>query len=355
MKQEKFSIIKPRDRYVPSFAEVTRAGSEYVYYGTDNKFPQYLWGLYLKSPILSSIINGTSDFVYAGGIEWNPDLLIAKDPDYVNLEGDTLNDVIRKIITDYLIFGGYIIKVCRNAKYEIVDISWLDMQNFRLNDEETMCYYYPKGFKYPELREEYPLFDEYNPYLTSVFYYKGHISRSHYPIPKYVGALPSIETSTEIAKFHLRNIKNNFASSYIINYNNADFSEEQKSEIKQGITENFTGAENAGKFMLAFNTSKDNAVTIEKLPEDNFDKKFEALKDSTMKDIYQSFSAYPQLFGHSEENKGFSKVEFLEAAGVYYKMSCKPLQADIKRSIDTIFGKGSMSFIDINFDDINFT
>ena len=88
MNKEKFSIIKPRDRYVPSFAEVNRAGAEFVYYGSDNKFPQYLWGLYLKSPILSSIINGTSDFVYAGGIEWNPNLTIANDPDYVNLDGE---------------------------------------------------------------------------------------------------------------------------------------------------------------------------------------------------------------------------------------------------------------------------
>lgn len=354
MKKEQFSIIKPRDRYVPSFAEVYRTGSEYVYYGTDNKFPQYLWGLYLKSPILSSIINGTSDFVYAGGINWNPEIFVASE-DYINMDGDTMNDVIRKIITDYLIFGGFCLKVCRNTKLEVSDVYWLDMQNFRMNDDETMCYYYPRGFKYPELREEYPLFDDANSYLTSVFYYKGHITRSHYPVPKYVGALASIETSTEISKFHLRNIKNNFASSYIINYNNADFTEEQKSEIKQGITDNFTGADNAGKFMLAFNTSKENAVSIEKLPEDNFDKKFEALKDTTMKDIYQAFSAYPQLFGHSTENKGFSKVEFLEAAGVYYKMSCKPLQKDIVRAIDKIFGTEAMTFIDINFDDINFT
>jgi hypothetical protein len=45
--------------------------------------------------------------------------------------------------------------------------------------------------------------------------------------------------------------------------------------------------------MLAFNNGKDNAVTVTRIPEDNFDKKYESLKDNTMKEIFISFRAVP--------------------------------------------------------------
>lgn len=70
MENLKFSVVAPKGRNVPQFAEVI-SGTEYVWYGTNNKFPNYLWNLYLKSPILSSIINGTADFVYGNGINLN--------------------------------------------------------------------------------------------------------------------------------------------------------------------------------------------------------------------------------------------------------------------------------------------
>lgn len=333
--QIKFDIVRPKNIYVPQFAEINRSGGEYVYYGNDNRFPQYLWGLYLKSPILSSIINGTADFVYGDGIEWNENLAIKSD--YINQDGDTLEDIVKKITIDNLIFGGFALKINRNANMQISDIQWLDFQNIRINDEETCVTYWAKGFKYFEKKEKYPVYDDLNPYMTSVFYFKGHITRAHYPVPRYVGALAAIETSTEISKFHLNTIHNNFSANFIVNYNNVDYTEEQKKEIINGIRENFTSAENAGRFMVAFNNGKENAVTVARIPEDNFDKKYDALKDSTMKDIFVSFRAQPQLFGFTIEGSLFNKEEYSEAFSLYNRTCVKPLQADIERCFSKIF------------------
>ena len=345
-----FNVIKPKDKYVPSFSEIARVGYDSVYYGNDNKFPQYLWGLYIKSPILASIINGTSDFIFGNGIEWNENLPITTE--YINDDGDNLDDLVKKLIVDYQIFGGFALKVCRNSMGEISDIYWMDFQNVRINEESTIAYYFPKGLKNQNKKEEYPIFDEINQFMTSVYYFKGHLSRGYYPIPRYVGALQAIETSIEISKFHLNTIHNNFSGNFIINYNNADFTEEQKNEIQKGVADNFTGAENAGKFMLAFNTSKDNAVTVARIPEDSFDAKYQALKESTMKDIFVAFRAPQQLFGYTTEGTAFNTQEFQEAFKLYNKTCVKPIQADIKRVLCKIFNLDNcMNFITFNLEE----
>lgn len=353
IKKENFSVFTPRNKSIPEFTEIVRTGSRYVNWGLGNRMPQYLMNLYLKSPILSSIINGTANFVFGEGAEFNPEL--RETVDKINSDGDLLEDVIRKIIYDELIFGGFALKINRNFKNEIVDIKWLDLQNVRISEEESIVYYYPKGFKYMDLEEAYPAFQSRGEiYPTSVLYFKGHLTRLHYPIPLWGSALAAVETSTEISKYHLRNIRNNFSSSYIVNYNNADFTEEEKKEIKRGIENNFCGADASGNFMLAFNSSKENGVEVVAIPENTQDKRFETLRESTNEEIYQAFSAFPQLFGHSLVGTGFNKQEFLEAAGVYYKMSVEPIQKDVERVFEKLLGEKCLSFKPMNFYEINF-
>ena len=41
-------------------------------------------------------------------------------------------------------------------------------------------------------------------------------------------------------------------------------------DIERRIKEKFTGTDNAGKFMVSFNDSKDNGVTVERIQDDSF-------------------------------------------------------------------------------------
>jgi capsid portal protein len=171
-------------------------------------------------------------------------------------------------------------------------------------------------------------------------------------VPRFIGALAAIETSTEIGKFHLNNILNNLTSSAISNFNNGEPSEEQKKMIEKKLNDKFSGANNAGKNMIVFNNSKEEAVTIERLGEDNFDKKFETLSKSTREEIFISFRATPALFGLNPENNGFSKAEFLESFELYNKCVVKPIQNDIKRVFDKLFNmENSIQFKKFTLED----
>lgn len=331
MEQMKFSIVSNDVRLVPDVIEKRVSGKDYVFYGEDNKFPQYIWNLYLRSAILQGIVNGTCDFVSGNGVISNLPLQT------INNEGDELEDLIRKIAVDYNIFGGFCFQVIKDYNGSIKELYWLDMQNVRLNEEGDKAYYCEKWNQYGSKAIEYEVWDPKRYQSNFVVYYKGHISRGLYPIPRFVGALAAIETSTEIGKFHLNNILNNLSSSAIINFNNGEPTEEEKKRIEEKLNDKFSGASNAGKTMVVFNNNRESAVTVERLSEDNFDKKFETLAKSTREEIFIAHRATPALFGLNPENNGFSKAEFLEAFELYEKTVVRPIQNDIKRVFDKLF------------------
>ena len=341
-----FSIFDSTAKVVPTFVE-KETGKPYLNYGVDNRFPNYLWELYLRSAILQSIINGTADYAGGKGIVYNSNASsMVNVRDEANKDGETLDDIVKKITVDYLIFGGFALQVIYNKLGFINEIYWLDFRNVRLNKEGDKVYYSDDWVKHAN---DYITYDIFNPDKktgTSVFYFKGHITRGTYPIPRYNGALSAIETSTEISKFHLNSILNNFSGNFIINFNNGQPSTDVQDDIERKIKDKFSGADNAGKFLIAFNDSKDNGVTVERIQDDNFDKKYKSLRTDTYKEIFVSFRAIPQLFGYSLEGTAFNKQEFTEAYLLYNQTTVQPIQKDITRVFNKIFQTdSSITFI----------
>lgn len=318
------------------------SGKDYLYWGIDNRLPQELFQLYLNCPIMSGIINGTVDFI--SGNE------IVSQYDTVNRDGETMTDIVRKIAMDYELFGGFAIQIINLPDKK--ELYVLDMQRVRTDEDETKVYYCKNWGQYGSKIISY---DAFNPTLNqpnSVLLYKGHITRDCYPIPRYIGALDSIRTSCEIGKFHLNNILNNLSSSAVINFNNGVPSEEVQKDIERRVNDKFAGAENAGRTIVTFNDSKENAVTVERLNEDRIDEKFNTLNKSITQEIFIAFRATPELFGFSSEGNGFSKTEFLESFELYYKTVVKPIQNDIIRVFERIYGQeGVISFVPFQIND----
>lgn len=340
-----FSIADMRSREIPIMSETRIAGKNYVNWGVDNKFPEYLWGMYLKSSILQSIINGSVDFISGNGI------VVNGLPEFINSDGETLEEIVEKISTDIMLYGGFAVNIINNYEGGFAELYWMNVGDCRLDEDETKVYYCDKWNKYGAKPIEYPLFDPNKKQKSSVYYFKGHLSRGIYPIPTYNGALAAIETSTEIGKFHLNNILNNMAPSAIISFNNGVPTDDEKKLIEKKMRDKFAGTENAGRFMLVFNDNKENDVTITRLSEDNMDQKFQTLSKSTREEIFTAFRAQPMLFGMLPDNTAFNKNEFLEAFELYNKCTIKPIQRDIKKAFKNIFGRDVIEFIPFSLDE----
>ena len=356
MGELKLSAYDGATKVVPTFSEKSLSGKKYLNYGDNNQFPNYLWELYLRSALLQSIINGTTDYVMGNGIVYAENPIIQRLSVEANKKGDTLDDIIKKITADYLIFGGFCCQLLYNKLNELTEIYWLDFRNVRLNKDGDKAFYSDDWVRHANDYIEYKVFDGENKKGSSVFYFKGHLSRGVYPIPKFNGALSAIETETEISKFHLNSILNNFSANFIISFNNGQPDLATQESIESQLRDKFCGASNSAKFLAVFNDSKDNAVTVERIQDDNFDKKYEALRTSTYKTIFIAFRATPQIFGYSLEGTGFSRQEFIEAFELYNRTAVVPIQDDLVRCFNKIFGVDDydcFTFIPFQLEDSN--
>lgn len=306
-------------------------------WGSDNKYPNYLYTLYEHSSQFSSIAMTMKDYIL--GDEVVNYTGMAK----INRKGQTFNDLLEMIVMDYIIFGGYAFQVIRDHNGNIAELNYIDFRTIRTNEDEDKIYV-NTSWKYNIAKRgvQTKVYERFNAQArqpNSVYYYKGHNTREVYPVPMYMAAITSLEISTQISNYHLHNILNNFTPNAIINFNSgSNLPEDVMAEAEEKVYAKFCGTENAGNIMLSFNDNTESATTIERLQDDGLDNKYQNLAKSTKADIYSAFRINEVLVGLNKDT-GFSKTEFSEAFTLYNRTVIKPIQQDLIDSLETVFGQ----------------
>ena len=345
---EKLKFIETAQAKAPEIAEVKRSGTDYVLWGENNMFPYELFNLYTKSSIMTSIVSTIKDYCLGDEVTNNTGF------DTVNRKGMDFDELLTKCFTDYAIFGGFAIQVIRTKSLDkIAELNWLDMRKVRTNKEEDTIYYCEWDGRKRKQPIKLPKYISGAKQPNSVFYYKGLDTRGVYPIPSYIGGLTSIQTSSEISNYNLKNVLNNFTPSAIINFNNGqNLGEDEIDELENKVYEKFSGTSNAGKIVLSFNDDTEHATTIERLADDGLENKYLNLENSVMRDIYCAFRCNPILTGVNKENTGFSAQEYSEAQKLFNRTVIQPMQKVLINSFEKLFGNGCLEItpFNINFD-----
>src|SRR5258706_16029113 len=89
-------VIKMNEHKVPQFREVR--GEDYIFFGKNNDYPEYLLKLYDRSAKHNAIINKKSFYIFGGGSLTCGDFK-------VNENCEKLNDELKKLKLDYKLFG----------------------------------------------------------------------------------------------------------------------------------------------------------------------------------------------------------------------------------------------------------
>lgn len=330
-----FAAINPfiiSNEVLPTEKKIS--GKEFIYWGDDNRYSDYLFDLYNNVATLQSVINGCADYVCGDNIVCNE----KKFSKAVNKQGDTVEDLIQHIAMDYLIFGGFAIQVIRNNLNEIAELYWIDFSKLRSNEKNDVLFYSKDWVKtYGRVKYlVYPAFGINDNNSTSIYYFKGNKSRGTYPTPLYNAAIKCCELEKKINNFHINEISNNFLTSKIINFCNGIPTDEMKEEIEKNLNEKFSGEDNAGRVMITFNQSADNAPTILDLNTDDFADRYTELAKRSREQIYCAFRAIPAIFGINPENTGFSLTEYQEAYKLFNRTVIAPIQKIIKAAFEKI-------------------
>ena len=239
---------------LPKIKEVR--GKEWIYYGEDNMFPQSLIEMYDNSAMHHTAIEAIKDGIYGEGIKLIGD-------EYVNQKGETVNELFEKIGLDYSLYNGYALNVIWNkegsAIAEMYHLPFSDVRSGKMTEDgEVEQYFYSVDWKntrkfIPQPYRAFDPTDNKGDNASQIFYVFGYTPGNYvYPLPAYVGGLNDISIDIDIAKFHSSNLSTGLAPSMFIQFRNGVPSPEEQHDIYRQIEQTFAGAENAGRFFLAF-------------------------------------------------------------------------------------------------------
>lgn len=239
---------------LPIITEVR--GKEWMQFGKKNLFPQELIELYQTSPIHGTAIHAITDGIIGQGIKYY-------GGEYVNTEGETVDEVFAKIALDYVIFGSYALNLVWNKEgTQVAEIYHLPVANVRTGQEteegDIDHYYYSSDWsnirKYkPVAYRAWSPTDNKKDNASQIYYCKDYQpGQEFYGLPSYMSALTDIDLSARISRFHNQNLKNGLNPSMFIQFRAGIPSDEERRDVYRAIEQNFAGEDRAGQFFLSF-------------------------------------------------------------------------------------------------------
>ena len=335
MEDNKIIVLKFEDSKIPEFKEVR--GKEWVYFGDDNVYPEYLTKLFNKSAKHNAIINGKVTYIVGEGMYAKVDDAEADKMMFkANSAGESLNDIIKKCALDIEIFGGFYLNIIPNKLGGIADIYHLDFERVRSNEDGSM-FYYKNDWKLGN-RDKAMEFAAFNPKdmtATSIFAYKEYRPGLRtYCLPNYIGAINYIEADMEVSKHTLTNAKAGFSASKMVNFFNGEPAPEMQRDIQKRLERKFTGADGS-KMIISFNNDPTKAPTVQDLGQSDLTKEDFQHVDSL---ITQNLMAghqitTPALFGISEPGKLGQRNELKMAYEIFQNTYINHKQ----RSLEKVF------------------
>lgn len=262
------------DPAVPTLVESKGPNSLWMNYGQDNLYPQFIIEMWNKSAILRTGLLAKITAVKGNGLEsdFEGDLdgLENANPD------ESWNDVWSKVVQDYEIFGGFALNVVwSNDGTTVAAVYHVDFSKVRSGmldrESDKVEYYWVSSdwsrYRKPEWKPK--AYKRYNPedareYPSQILYFFDHNpGQIYYGLPTWIAGGTDVMSDVEISAYHVSHLKQGLAPSMIINMNNGDPGPIERQTIFEDIASAFSGTENAGKFFLSFNQSKETETSIQ--------------------------------------------------------------------------------------------
>ena len=325
---------------------------EWVSYGEDNDYFQFLIDRYNGSPTNNAIINGISELIYGKGLDASDS---ARKPDaYAQMKSLFKKDDLRKATSDFKMMGQCAFQVIYSQDHQMInEVYHMPIETLRAekcnDDGEIEAYYYAKSWNDVNANKEtptrIPAFGFSNEGIE-VLYIKPYRAGFYYYSPvDYQGGLQYCELEEEVANYHLNNIKNGMSPSMLINFNNGVPTEEERYIIENKVAEKFSGSSNAGKFILAFNDNKELAASIEPVQLNDASQQYQFLADEAMRKIMVSHRVTsPMLLGIKDQSGlGNNADELMTASQLFDNIVIRPMQETILDGIDKILSYNDIS------------
>lgn len=323
---------------------VESPAKDWVTYGENNDYFQYLIDRYTGSAVNNAIISSVSDQIYGEGLSATDSN--RKPLDFAKMRTIFKAEDLKRVAGDLKLLGqGAFNIVWNKGKTEILKAKHIPMQNLRpekATEGEIKAWYYSD--KWSEYRKE-----RYSPKRieafsgsrgeeTQILVIKPYSAGYFYFSPvDYAGCLKWAEIDEEISSYHLSNIQNGFAPSMMVNFNNGLPTEDEQRVIERQVERKLQGT-GGKKFLLSFNDDSSTATTIESLPISEASEQYKFLSEEATKKILVGHKVTsPMLFGIKDgSGLGNNAEEIKTASQLWDNTVIKPKQNIILDAINSV-------------------
>jgi hypothetical protein len=333
----------------PKIKEVSNR--DWISYGEDNNYFQYLIDRYNGSPTNNAIINAVSSMIYGKGLDATNS---NKKPDqYAQMISLFDNDSVRRLAYDLKLMGQCAIQVIYSKdRTKIAQIEHMPVETLRAekcNEKgDIEAYYYWKDWEKIRPSDKplrIPAFGT-SKEAIEILYVKPYRSGYYYYSPvDYQGGLQYAELEEEVSNFHLNNILNGMSPSMLINFNNGTPNAEERRLIEQRIYNKFSGSSNAGKFILAFNDNAESAASIEPVQLSDAHNQYQFLSEESTKKIMVAHRVVSPMLLGIKDNSGLGNNadELKTASTLMDNTVIRPFQHLLIDAFDQILAYNGIS------------
>tara|TARA_R100001163_G_scaffold65318_1_gene62096 strand:- start:1117 stop:2451 length:1335 start_codon:yes stop_codon:yes gene_type:complete len=247
--------------------DLSKVRTDYIPFGTNNLFPQYLAELKRKSSTHRSVLAQKAVFTSGAKFVTNNETVKDYIKD-VNADGETLRDVFKKLADDYYTFGNAYLE---GVLYEGgLNLYHLDATTVRMSKDKDEVYVHPDWRRYNSQKEKtqiIPLYPSTKANRFVVQFKDYEPTFQFYGLPDYIAALEHVAVDYEIGKWNHTKFKNGFQPSAIVEIN-GDMGEEEAKKLVREAQKKFVGDGNNGKIMFIVKNGDTSSANVQIIKDD---------------------------------------------------------------------------------------
>ena len=348
-KVSEFGFVNLSTYTSPEIKEVN--GKDWIEYGADNNYFQFLIDRYNGSPTNNAAINGISQAIYGKGL--NATDSNRKPNEYAQMVSLFKKDVVRRLCYDLKLMGQCAFQVIYNKnRSKIVQLEHMPIETLRAekcnDDGDIPAYYYFNDWanlKKTDTPLRIPAYGMSKENIE-IYYVKPYKSGFYYYSPvDYQGGLQYCELEEEVSNYHLNNIMNGLSPSMLINFNNGTPNQQERQLIENKIAQKFSGTSNAGKFILAFNDNKESQAEITPVQLSDAHNQYQFLSEESTKKIMVAHRIVsPMLLGIKDSSGLGNNADEIKTASLLMDNTViRPFQELLIDSFDNILAYNEIS------------
>jgi len=280
-----FFVNLTTETVAPSINTRLHKKKDWVFFGKDNLFPQYLIDLADNCAIHNALLETKHKFIQGQGFIFDGNRnQVKKAEAFVESLG---KDFLKKTAVDCAYFDGFYWQSIFERGGNVAKLKHIDFSYIRSGKMDEMGevneFFFSPDWEYATTKVNYKPEEEiYRPKPIAIwgtndielkrkrgeliqgkFYKPGKL---FYAEPSYIGSLNYIEISAQIAELHKNNIDNGMVGSMHIHLFEDLSDAGKRKKVEKAINDKFVGSENAGKVVVTWSTNPDMKTQVDAIP-----------------------------------------------------------------------------------------